>query len=150
MSYTSDMPPDNTPAAPAPLSVHDNLVQSVFVDCMEKRIVFHTLYEYPDRPDEHTDIVFENVLCYHFANDTMGSVLFDVTEVALEIILEDYAPLFTSGKNYGWPAFVGYKDKADLWLKLTEREIKAFSVSASVGICGFVLAQRMIFSAREK
>ena len=134
----------------APLSVHDNVVLSFLVDCTKKRITLQTLYERPDNLSEYTDIIFENVLCYHFANDTMGSILFDVTEVFLETILEDYAPLFTSGKNYGWPAFVGYKDEANLWIKLTEREMKAFSISASVGICGFVLAQSMVFSAREK
>ena len=117
---------------------------SLFVDCAEKRITLQTLYhERTETPPEYTDIVWEDVLAYHFQNDTMGSILFDVAPVSFDEIWQNWEPVFVQSKNYGWPAFLSHTDKADLYQQLAAREIKAFVVSASAGIEGFVLAQSM-------
>jgi hypothetical protein len=50
-------------SAGQPRSVHDNVLVSYVVECSEKRILVHTVFERRD-PFEHTDIVFEDVIAY--------------------------------------------------------------------------------------
>lgn len=69
------------------LSVHDNAVLSIHIDCVQKRIVFQTEYERNKPPHEFTSIVFENVMAYHFEGDNFGSILFDVEEMPLDRVL---------------------------------------------------------------
>ena len=84
------------------LSVHDNRLTAYSVLAAEKKIVLRT--EFRDRePYEFTDIVFEDVLAYHFENDLFGTIIFDVEEVDLSALLKKYAAMFEAGWRYGWP-----------------------------------------------
>ena len=123
-----------------PLSVHDNVLLSLWVDCAHRQIVLRTMYERPDDQSEYTNIVFDDVLAYHFQSDNFGTILFDVEEEPLERTLENWQFVFEERKNYGWLPFK-YEDTSDVWVRLSESGIKSFGISASYGMVGFVLAK---------
>lgn len=124
------------------LSVHDNQLLGYMVDGPARRITLRTVYEFPDREPEYTNVVFEGVFVYHFAGDTLNTILFDVEETTLEAVWDGFEAVFTKYKNYGWPP-VSYADRDDLLRQLHEKQIKAFGVVSSYGMEGFVWAQSM-------
>ncbi|MEY3480346.1 MAG: hypothetical protein RIQ71_1121 [Verrucomicrobiota bacterium] len=126
---------------PPEISVHDNSVVAYEVLAKEKKIVLHT--ECLDREShEFTDIVFEEVLAYDFENDLFGTIIFDVKEVDLSVLLKEKAAMFEGGWRYGWPR--GWeKDKEDIEVFVRRLEMRAFELSSSYGMSGWVLARRM-------
>ncbi len=123
------------------ISVHDNALVSYTVQCEERQIHLHTIYR--DRePYEYTDVVFTEVVAYHFEADNFNTILFDIKEVTVEAVYAAYRDLFVSKKNYGWPA-ITYQSEAELLDKLREEGIKGFAIASSYGMDGFVLAKAM-------
>lgn len=126
------------PEAP---SVHDNHILAYTVSATEKRIVIET--EYPHRePLERTNIVFDDVLAYHFERDLFGTIIFDFEEVDLCTFLKERAPMFEDGWRHGWPR--GWdKRKEEIEAYVTRLEMRAFELTSSYGMDGWVLAKRM-------
>lgn len=123
---------------PPEISVHDNSVVAYEVLAKEKKIVLHTECE----SHKFTDIVFEEVLAYDFENDLFGTIIFDVKEVDLSALLKKKAAMFEDGWRYGWPC--GWeKDKDDIEVFVRRLEMRAFELSSSYGMRGWVLARRM-------
>ncbi len=127
--------PDDDP------SVHDNLVLGYEVRCSERQIRLRTEY-HDQEPPERTDVLFSGVLAYHFEHALMDAILFDIEEAPLEQVYEEYAEVFRSGKNYGWP-IASYSGPEDLLERLRAQGVRAFVVSSSYGMSGFVLAEAM-------
>lgn len=132
---------------PPEISVHDNHLVAYTVLANERKIILQT--EYRDRePHEFTDIVFEEVLAYHFENDLFGTIIFDVTEVDLCSLLKECAAMFENGWRYGWPR--GWeKEKEKIEVFAQRLQMRAFEVSSSYGMNGWVLACRMFKIKKE-
>ncbi len=64
-------------------SVHDNEILSYEIDLNNKRIVLHTLYESKSLI-EHTDVIFDGVLCHMFEHQLSGSIILAINEYELE------------------------------------------------------------------
>jgi hypothetical protein len=126
---------------PPEISVHDNSVVAYEALAKEKKIVLHT--EFLDRePHEFTDIVFEEVLAYDFENDLFDTIIFDVKEADLSALLKEKAAMFEDGWRYGWPQ--GWeKEKEEIEVFVRRLEMRAFELSSSYGMSGWVLARRM-------
>lgn len=122
-------------------SVHDNHIVAYSVFAAEEKIVIQT--EFRDRePHEFTNIIFEGVLAYHFENDLLDNIIFDVREVDLPKLLKECAGMFERGWRYGWPR--GWdKEKEEIEAFARRLEMRAFELSASYGMNGWVLARRM-------
>jgi hypothetical protein len=127
---------------PTEPSVHDNRIIAYFVLAKEKRIILET--EFCDRkPHEFTDVIFEGVLAYDFENDLFGTIIFDVKEVDLSILLKEHAAMFEAGWRYGWPR--GWdKGKEEIEVFVRRQNMRAFELSASYGMTGWVIAERMV------
>jgi len=122
-------------------SVHDNVVLGYEVLCAEREIRLRTLY--PDQePPEQTDVRFTGVLAYHFDHALMNTSLFDIEEVSLQRVYDMFADVFLRSKNYGWP-IASYSGPEDLLARLRAHGVRAFVVSSSYGMNGFVLAEAM-------
>ena len=127
--------PDDEP------SVHDNLLLGYEVRCSETEVRLRT--EYADQePPERTDVLFSGVLAYHFEHALMNTILFDIDEASLERVYEQYTEVFRGGKNYGWP-IASYSGPEDLAARLRAQGVRAYVVSSSYGMSGFVLAEAM-------
>ena len=120
-------------------SIHDNRVVSYKVDGERRQIVMHTRFE--DRePIEHTDLVFEGVLAYHFENDNFGNILFGVEEIPVSQLVASNRSLFEEGVKYAWPG--PWNTSAEVSVQHFEFEgAKAFEISSSYGLVGWVVAK---------
>ena len=124
-----------------PLSIHDNVLLGHTVACDDRRIILRT--EFRDAsPVERTDVVFEGVETYAFENDDLGTILFSVEEVPLPDLLRTEQVRFEAGRRFGWPRAYG-ESTEDYLAHLKEHGIRAWRISSSVGLTGWVLAQRM-------
>jgi hypothetical protein len=125
----------------AEISVHDNLILSYTVECEQRRITLHTAF-FDNEPNEYTDVTFSGVVAYHFEGDTFGTILFDISEVPPLTVYEDYEEVFVRRRNYGWPV-LQYGAKEELLDKFNPEGIKAYRISSSYGMDGFVLAREI-------
>ena len=130
------------------LSVHDNFLVSYEVLCEQREIRLHTEYRDValDAPFEYTDVVFRGVFAYHFQQDTLTNILFDIEEVAVASILADAQALLDAGRAYGWPRIEGSPSPA-LEAYLSANDVRGFEIASSYGLGGWVLAQSMEFIA---
>lgn len=136
-----------TKKMPSNISVHDNHLVAYTVFAKEQKIVLQT--EFRDRePHELTDVVFEEVLAYDFENDLFGTIIFDIEEVNLPALLKEKAVKFEDGWRYGWPR--GWeKEKEEIEVFARRLEMRAFEISSSYGMSGWVLARCMSKIRRE-
>jgi hypothetical protein len=123
------------------ISVHDNHLVAYTVLAKDRRILLQT--EFRDRePHEFTDVIFEEVLAYDFEGDLFGTIIFDVKEVDLSALLKEHDTMFEEGYRYGWPR--GWeKAREPIETYVRRMGMRAFELSSSYGMSGWVLAQRM-------
>ena len=126
---------------PPEISVHDNHLIAYTVLAKEKKIILQT--EFRDRePHELTEVVFEDVLAYHFENDLFGTIIFDIEEVDLPALLKEHAAMFEAGWRYGWPR--GWEqEKEPVEIFAGRLGMRAFELSSSYGMRGWVIAKCM-------
>ena len=89
-------------------------------------------------------MVFRGIFAYHFQQDTLTNIIFDIKEVAVIQILKEAQVLFDTGRAYGWPGLWNRSDEA-LQAYLTENAAQGFKIASSCGLDGWVLAQSMEF-----
>ncbi len=131
------------------LSVHDNLLISYEVHCEKRTITLRT--EFRDRePPEFTNLVFEQVEGYDFENDALGNnIIFDVSDVPAEQFLKDYgAELSELHRVTGSPIWAAELGSAPE--HLSERGIKPFILSSSLGLSGWILAKKISIIQTER
>lgn len=132
------------------LSIHDNLLVSYEVHCEQRIITLRTEYRVENKPTEFTNVFFEGVQGYHFENDAFGNIIFDVTDVPTEQFLKEYGAEISelyrmAGSPGPWVA-----DIVSAPEYLLEHGIKAFILSSSLGLSGWILAKEMsIFQAEQ-
>ncbi|MGB6387628.1 MAG: hypothetical protein WBD25_19645 [Terriglobales bacterium] len=124
------------------LSIHDNQLVAYEVQCEKRTITLCTEYRVEGKPTEFTNVVFEGVQGYHFENDAFGNVIFDVSNIPVEQFLKDYggemSELFRMTGSLTWAA-----DLVSAPDYLREQGIKAFILSSSLGLSGWVLAKEI-------
>jgi hypothetical protein len=127
-------------------SVHDNNIYAYSVSCDGRRIVLYTEYHEQGQA-EYTDVIFEGVDAHHFQDQLNGNIILDIEDWPLDLFVDQNAKLFDERKKWGWPA-VEYGDSEQLKGQLRERRLKAFVLSSSYGMSGWVLATEMKFVER--
>ena len=122
-------------------SVHDNHIIAYAVHGRNRIITIETEYPYTD-PVELTDVIFEEVLAYQFQHDLMGNIICDIEEVDLQQCINAKKPLFEAGCPWGWP--LGWEPQKESMESYARRlNMKAFELSSSYGMTGWVLAKSM-------
>jgi hypothetical protein len=116
--------------------------------CEQREIRLHT--EFRDvalgAPFEYTDVVFRGVFAYHFQQDTLTNIIFDIEEVAVADILEESQALLAAGRPYGWPR-IEVSPQPNLEVYLSANDVRGFKIESSCGLNGWVLAQSREFIA---
>ena len=130
------------------LSVHDNNIYAYSVLAENRQIILHTEFN-EKSPAEYTDVLFSGVVAHHFECSLQGNIVFDIDEVDVKAVLEEYAPLFQRLKNYGWPIFEPARFFKTLSGILRERGTHAYMVNSSLGLSGFVFASSVEYRQRE-
>jgi hypothetical protein len=124
------------------LSIHDNLISSYEVHCEKRTITLRTEYRVENKTTEFTNVVFKEVQGYQFENDAFGNIIFDVSNIPVEQFLKEYgaevSELYRMNGSPTWAA-----DLASAPECLSEQGIKAFILSSSLGLTGWVLAKEI-------
>jgi hypothetical protein len=126
------------------ISVHDNRLISYTVSDSTKTILFETVFD--ETSNEFTKITFLNISAYFFEHHSLqlGTIFFDIKEIDVEIILETNWKRFEEGRQWGWPgSWADTKQTAKTYFQ--ENAVRAFEISSSCGLSGWVLAQDMKF-----
>ncbi len=123
------------------ISVHDNEIRSYIVDGQEQKIVLHTVS--PSYPPKLTDVYFNGVAIYYFGGDYFSNILFNISEIEIEAMLE----LFKEVVLYAYSDYFSLQSKGEAQVakEIRERHLKAFVIRASMGLGGFVLCNEMQF-----
>ena len=121
-------------------SIHDNRVVSYEVDGEQRRIVLHTRSGGEREPIEFTDLIFEGVFAYHLEHDNFGNVLFGIEELPVAQLVSQEHRLFEEGSKWAWPGPWNESPEASI-AYLTSRRAKAFEISSSYGLDGWVVAE---------
>ncbi|MHC4433581.1 MAG: hypothetical protein ACYTBS_17210 [Planctomycetota bacterium] len=120
-------------------SVHDHLLESYTVDCRRRRVILRTRPHH-DGESEQTDVVFFEVAAYHFQDDCFGNILLEIDETDSVGIVDDHKAMFDSGRRYGWPGPWNTTHEAAVEY-VRENDLSGFTVCASLGFNGWVLAR---------
>jgi hypothetical protein len=130
-------------------NVHDNFVYALAVHLEQRVLILHT--QYRDRPGPHelTDVRFVGLVAHHFADVAEPSILLDIELVPAGWVVEQWAALFASRKNYGWPG-LEFTDLADLVQQLANRQVVGYRIMGSCGLDGFVLASDAQYRRRDQ
>jgi len=129
--------------------LHDNNIYSYVVLCDRRQIVLHTEFK-EVTPAVYADVIFSGVVAHNFEDVLAGNIVFQIDEVDVEAIVKEWSDLFAQRKNYGWPDDIVYSDPSNLVAILKQRGIKAFEISSSYGLFGWVFAERMEVRQREQ
>lgn len=120
-------------------SVHDNQIYAYSVDCEGRRLVLHTAF--PDRePHGYTDVVFREVVAHHFEHVLPGSILFDVEGADVATLVEHNERLLAESWRHGWPPLEYNGSLTALVAALRAASVRAYTISSSYGLSGWVLA----------
>jgi hypothetical protein len=91
---------------------------------------------------EFTNVVFDGVEGYHFEYDAFANIIFDVAEIPADQFFKEYgveiSELYRMTGKPTWAA-----DLASGPEHLREHGIKAFILSSSYGLSGWVLAKQL-------
>jgi hypothetical protein len=116
------------------------------VDARNRILVIHTEIHTTAR-DEVTDVRFAGVLGYHL-RDNLAGILFDITEVPVRWLFENYADDLAWGSRYCWPWLEASPDH-DHASYITSQGATVWAIGSSLGFSGFVVSKSMAIEAAE-
>ncbi|MGI5920046.1 MAG: hypothetical protein ACOX8N_10455 [Christensenellales bacterium] len=86
---------------------------------------------------------FTGLVAHHFNHAGIRNVIYDIAAVPLDEFIDSERKWLTRTLRFGFPVTVrGGLDS--LRRSLSEQGCQVFDIRASVGLCGFVIAQRLI------
>lgn len=120
-------------------SFHDDYLIGYAVDC-ETRQISMRVRSCLDKNVVHK-VVFSGVEGYHFENDALANIIFELLQISLEEFVATYGlelsdSFRTSGALGLWVTNLETAPHA-----LKAREISSFVLSSSIGMSGWVLAK---------
>lgn len=118
-------------------SVHDYEIISYEVDLRNRKITFITFLH---SSDNHTKLIFSEVLAHQFETQLQGSIIYEVYENELSRFIEEHQELLQRQKNYGWP--MNYETSEELEAVLQKEKFKYYVIFSSYGLNGWILAKQ--------
>jgi hypothetical protein len=128
-------------------SIHDHHLISYTVNEETKEIILETVYREGGPVLERTTVVFSGVLSYRFRDHALprGTTLNSIEEVEPMTLFEQDWNDFAEERSFFWAdLWCQSKDKAAAYF--SANKIRGFDISSSIGLCGWVLAQKMEIS----
>jgi hypothetical protein len=119
-------------------TAHNVRVLGYAVDCETQELTIRT-----EQQGKRLVMRFEALLAHHFDHAGIRNVIYDITSVPLDEFIAEERKRLIRTLRYGFPAPVsGGLDS--LRRSLTEQGYRVFEIRASVGLCGYVIAKRLI------
>ena len=116
--------------------LHDNRVLRYCAD-----FEAHTLHmETQTEAGEKVSVRFTGLLAHWFENVIQDNILFGMDEIGVDGFFELYKELLDRTISYGFPACCSLQELKE---RMNQEKIRVFVIDASLGLCGFVLAQEV-------
>ncbi len=117
-------------------NLHDNRVLRYCAD-----FETHTLHmDTRTETGETVSIHFSGLLAHWFENAIQDNILFDVEEITVDEFFQQYQKLLQKSLSYGFPACCSAEELRE---QMVREKIRVFVIGSSLGLCGFVLAQKV-------
>lgn len=127
--------------------VHDNMINLYQVDFVNKSLRLETEYWCGD-VHEKTDVIFTDYFTHIFHNvSNEGNIIFDIEECPLQWFYEYEQERLDVDKNYISKFYS--KDKDDYFEFFQSNDYKVFSIDSSCGLCGYVVAKKMVIQVEK-
>ena len=89
---------------------------------------------------ENVSVHFTGLLAHWFENVIRDNILFGMDEITVDGFFEQYKDLLGGAVSYGFPACCSIEELRE---RMDREHIRVFVIDASLGLCGFVLAQEV-------
>ena len=128
-------------------SLHDNFLVSYEVDCERREVKLRARRaDWAEEPLTRL-IEFTGVQGYHFQNDAFGNVACSLEEIPLDIFFSEHGSEIVESYRLACAPSPWAGDMNSAQQKLADIDIKAFVLSSSYGLSGWLLAKT--FEVRE-
>ncbi|MBU5438146.1 hypothetical protein KQI42_09010 [Tissierella sp. MSJ-40] len=118
--------------------VHDNIIISYMVD-FEKQILQINTKSY----DEEVVIRFQGLLAHVFENVLLNNIILEIYQVTIECFLLEKVNRISEVLKYGFPT-IEVSNIKELEDYLKEKEYRVFYLTASLWMCGYIIAKEII------
>lgn len=116
--------------------VHDNIVQSYFVDFANGLLRMNTC-----RGNiENTIIEFTGLLAHKFENVLTSNIIFGLYQTTIRSFIEGKKENLSESLKYGFPSMKA-QNCAELRKELEKEQYKIFYFDSSLGLYGYVIAK---------
>jgi len=122
-------------------NVHDNEILSYHVDIINKRLQLLTKYS----DTEKTTITFNGLMGHRFENVTYCNIINRITQRSIDDFIDENRDMLEHGLRYAFPVFAENCEDFRTYLKEKENDQKIFEISSTLGLCGFVIAEEIVF-----
>ena len=117
-------------------NLHDNRVLRYCADFEAHTLQMDTRTE----GGETVSVHFTGLLAHWFENVIQDNILFGMDEITVDGFFQQYNDLLDEALRYGFPACCSAEE---LRKRMEREKIRVFTISSSLGLCGFVLAQEV-------
>ena len=117
-------------------NLHDNRVLRYCADFEAHSLHMDTQTE----AGENVSVRFTGLLAHRFEDVIQDNILFGMDEITVDGFFEQYNDLLGGTILYGFPACCSIEE---LRGRMDREHIRVFVIDASLGLCGFVLAQEV-------
>ena len=116
--------------------LHDNRVLRYYADFEAHILHMDTQTE----AGENVSVRFTGLLAHRFEDVIQDNILFGMDEITVDGFFEQYKDLLGGAVSYGFPACCSIEELRE---RMDREHIRVFVIDASLGLCGFVLAQEV-------
>jgi hypothetical protein len=129
-------------------SLHDDFLVSYQVNCEARQIKLcaksDTRSSAVNGEQKTRAIIFNAVEGYEFENDAFGNIIFALETVPVEQLIAKYGAQIAESHRFGGCPGPWADDLTSAAQALTAQGIKAFILSSSYGLSGWVLAKEAL------
>lgn len=101
-----------------------------------------------DQQGKRLVLRFEELLAHHFDHTGRRNVIYDVSAISPDAFITAERRQLTRTLRYGFPLGEG-KDTEALRAYLSAHSYSVYQIRASVGMCGYVIAKRLVIEGVE-
>jgi len=124
-------------------SFHDDNIVGYCVDCQARTISMQIMAPHWKNGNTRT-LLFNGVAGYHFKDDAFGNIVLDIEEIAVDLFIAEYANEIAESFRISGAFGTWAKDLSSAPQVLSEKGVRGFVFSASIGMSGWVLAREAV------
>ncbi|WP_404996826.1 hypothetical protein [Caldifermentibacillus hisashii] len=115
--------------------IHDSKILNYQIDFEYSTIELKVENE----QNKQLKILFEGFFAFHFENQLLGSILFDIVEGEVDSFVIENKEMLDKGKDYFWP--MDYENIEDLINYIQKNSYHYYKIYASYGLNGWILSK---------